>query len=653
MNRKMLSAFLCIFVLFSSSTYANGVNLAEGLSKHYTYQNASLSPDGSKLAVNIVMGDLASLVILDLNTFKQVGTVKFADRYEPGDYWWANNERIVIKVVANSLGREQTSYRGELYAVDYNGKNGQMIYGYRAGLGATGTRLNRKSNTRGWAEFIDILPEDPKHILISSTGMSIDGSKKPTIHRLNVYNGKLSNPYMRSPVPNADFVTDQQGEVKVLIGAGDEGYSEVYLRDDEADSWTQLKNDLLGQSFYPLFIDDSGEHLYVLDEGDGDKNGLYKLNLKTLETQHIFTDETVDITNVTFSSDGRSAYAVRLDTGRPEYVMFGDKSDEAKLYRQFLETFPGNAVSLLSKSEDGNKWVVYVNSDISPGTYYLYDKKQGQMQSLFRNMEHIPQERLSESTPIKYTASDGKVIHGFLTHPVGLKANADAPLVVLVHGGPHGVRDYWLFDRDTQYLASQGYAVLRVNFRGSGGYGDKHLYSGYKHWGDLIQQDIIDGVLWAQQQKGIHKDKVCIMGASFGAYSALMSATIEPELFSCVIANAGVYDLTLMYDEGDIPRMLYGKNRLREYVGEDPEVLKAFSPINHIDKLQAPILIGHGKKDERTPFIHAERLREELEKRNKPFEWFVRSTESHGFFDEKNRQEWYEELGLFLETHLD
>ena len=665
MNRLFHALVLCSALTaqtLSLSSYAlattspgaavNGTIPAAAMAKHYVYQDASLSPDGTKLAINVVQGDLGSIIILDLTTFKPVATIKFEGRYEPSDAWWVNNERIVTKVVESSLDREQSAYYGELYAVNYDGSDGKIIYGYRAGGSETGSRLNRRQNTRGWADFIDVLPEDDKNVLISSTLMSSDGSSKPSVHRLNVYTGQMSNVLTRSPLPQASFTTDQQGRIRALIGAGADSYSDVYLRDLETNEWNLASNELLGESFSPLFIDEAGKYLYVLDEGDDDKNGLYKMNLTDHSVKHVFTDKTVDITNVTFSSDGRSAYALRLDDGRPEYVVFSSKGVEAELYKQLIQSFPGNAVSILSRSEDASKWIVYVNSDISPGTYYLFDKSNNRLQFLFKNLDHIPSELMSESQPIEFAASDGKTIHGYLTYPVSLKENETAPLVVLVHGGPHGIRDFWLFDRDTQFLASHGYAVLRVNYRGSGGYGDDYLFSGYEHWGDRIQQDIIDGAKWASKQDGIAGERVCIMGASFGAYSAVMSATIAPEMFDCVIANAGVYDLNLMFDEGDIPKMLYGKNRLRDFLGDDPTLLKAFSPINHIDKLAAPILIGHGKKDERTPFVHAELLRDALEQRNLPYVWFIRATESHGFFDEKNREEWYNEVAKFLKSNL-
>ncbi|MDT0582273.1 MULTISPECIES: S9 family peptidase [Alteromonadaceae] len=640
-----------IFALLCTSQVFATIS-ATDISKYYTYTNADLSPDGSKLAINITQDGLGRLVIMDLSTFKPVGTVSFDGRYEPGNYWWVNNERLVIQVLEREIASEQHVNYGELYSVNYDGSNGLMIFGYRAGGTKTGSRLNRKQSTRGWGELLDVLPDDEKHVLIMSTPMSSDGSKLPTVHKLNVYNGQMSNTIAQSPVPQAEFITDSDGKVKLVVGAGENGYAAVFKRIQETNDWQQLSNEVLGKSFNPIALDSKNTSLYVTDSGGKDKTGLYKFDLETEEVKHLFTDKVVDITSIVFSADGGTPYALRLDDGRPDYVMFGKNTYEVKLYKQFLQTFPGNKVELISRSENGNKWILYVSSDISPGTFYLFDKATNSLQFLFRNLDSIPIELMSESKPVTFAASDDVLIHGFLTLPVSVPKDKDAPLVVLVHGGPHGVRDYWTFDRDVQYLASQGYAVLRVNYRGSGGYGSDYRYSGYQEWGNRIQLDIIEGAQWAMNQDRVSNDRVCIMGASFGGYSAVMAATMAPELFDCVVANAGVYDLTLMFEEGDIPDMLYGKTRLLEYLGDDPDILKTFSPINYISRIAAPILIGHGKKDRRTPFIHAELLRDKLIEQGKPFEWFVKGTESHGFYDEENRAEWYETVAAFLKENL-
>ena len=376
------------------------------------------------------------------------------------------------------------------------------------------------------------------------------------------------------------------------------------------------------------------------------------MNLATGKRKRIYVDEEVDITSLTYSADGHSVYAARTDADYPAYVMFNSKSEEAQVYKSLLGSFPGHAVTITSKSKDDRLWVVETSSDISAGKYYLYDKPSNKLRLLFREMSHLSDDALSKSQPIKFEASDGIEVRGYITYPAGVDKSEKTPLVVLVHGGPHGVRDYWSFDREVQLLASQGYAVLRVNYRGSSGYGGAFSSVGYKHWGDTVQQDIIDGTNYAISQGGIDGNRVCIMGGSFGGYSAVQSATLAPDLFKCVVANAGVYDLEMMFSEGDITDRLWGQSYLESAVGTNMEKVRAFSPVNNIDKLKAPILIAHGKKDRRVPYVQATSLRKALDKQNKPYEWFIKKSESHGFYDEGNRAEYYEKVSEFLKQYL-
>ncbi len=138
---------------------------------------------------------------------------------------------------------------------------------------------------------------------------------------------------------------------------------------------------------------------------------------------------------------------------------------------------------------------------------------------------------MAEVKPVKFTSRDGIEINGYLTLPYGVDAK-NLPLVVNPHGGPHGPRDWWGFDPQNQLIASQGAAVLQVNFRGSGGYGADFEHAGHQKWGTNIQYDIIDATKYVIEQGIVDKERVCIAGGSFGGYSALQSAIIEPDLLS-------------------------------------------------------------------------------------------------------------------------
>ncbi|NOX68644.1 MAG: prolyl oligopeptidase family serine peptidase [Gammaproteobacteria bacterium] len=180
-------------------------------------------------------------------------------------------------------------------------------------------------------------------------------------------------------------------------------------------------------------------------------------------------------------------------------------------------------------------------------------------------------------------------------------------------------------------MATNGFSVLEINFRGSSGYGHEFESSGYRQWGNEIQKDIIAGTRWAIEEHRADAGNICIMGGSFGAYSAVQSATLAPKLYNCVVANAGIYDLPLMYRKGDIESRYLGDEYLEKTIGRDKDELKRFSPVNRVALLERPIFIAHGKMDDRAPFEHAKRLRKALDKNNKQYEWFVKRREAHGF----------------------
>ncbi|WP_394230935.1 alpha/beta hydrolase family protein [Shewanella colwelliana] len=223
--------------------------------------------------------------------------------------------------------------------------------------------------------------------------------------------------------------------------------------------------------------------------------------------------------------------------------------------------------------------------------------------------------------------------------------------MILPHGGPH-VRDYWGFDPIVQMLANKGYAVIQVNFRGSTGYGKNFEKAGYGNWGTKIQDDIMLATQYAVQQGVADEDRMCIFGISFGGYSALQSAVRFPDTFKCSIGYAGVYDLEMLYNEGDVQSFSWGDAYLDETLGSDKSVQRAQSPVHFVSKLKAPVLIIHGEDDERAPIEHAEALRDALNKGSHPYEWLVKDKEGHGFYKEDNILEANQKILTFLDKYI-
>jgi dipeptidyl aminopeptidase/acylaminoacyl peptidase len=252
---------------------------------------------------------------------------------------------------------------------------------------------------------------------------------------------------------------------------------------------------------------------------------------------------------------------------------------------------------------------------------------------------------------MRFTASDGTQLEAILTVPAGASMN-DLPMVLLPHGGPFEIDDNWFYDRDAQFLASRGYLVLQVNYRGSGGRGPNFVKSGYGKWGTRIQQDLIDGVKWAEAQHFADPKRVCVYGASFGGYSAMMTVIRAPGLFKCAVGYAGIYDLAMMYDKGDIRDDDSGVNYLKAAIGTDPAVLTANSPDKQADKIDVPVLLIHGEADQRAPFAQAKAMRAALDAAHKPYEWLTKPDEGHGFYNEQNNVDMYNHLQDFLSKYI-
>jgi dipeptidyl aminopeptidase/acylaminoacyl peptidase len=350
----------------------------------------------------------------------------------------------------------------------------------------------------------------------------------------------------------------------------------------------------------------------------------------------------------------RSApFAVISQVGIPSVRYLDENSPNTKLHKALSKQFPGSIVNFINFTDDGSKLLFEVSSDRDPGSFFLFDKKTESADFLFATTPEIEPEQMAERRPFAFKSRDGVMLYGYMTVP----KNADAkkqklPMVLMPHGGPFGQSDSWYFDEQAQFLASRGYAVLQVNFRGSGGRGLNFRTSGYKQWGGKIQEDLMDGVKAAIEQGDIDGKRVCTYGISFGGYSALMLAAREPDMFKCAIGYAGVYDLSYIYKERNVVANKSVTNFFIRTMGNDEVELALQSPSKLAEKIKVPVWLVHGGKDEVAPVEHAKRMRAALIKAGRAPEWTLEEDEGHGFYDAQRRKEFFENLEKFLGKHI-
>lgn len=225
-------------------------------------------------------------------------------------------------------------------------------------------------------------------------------------------------------------------------------------------------------------------------------------------------------------------------------------------------------------------------------------------------------------------------------------------MVLLPHGGPHAMGDDWAFDTDAQFLASRGYLVLQVNYRGSKGRGRRFTEAGYRQWGTRVQDDLVDGMRWAVAEGHADAKRICVYGASFGGYSAMMTAVRAPDLVRCVASQSGLYDLESFARKSDVKDSAYGRNYIERAIGRDKAERAAQSPITLADKIKVPVFMAHGEIDERTPFAQAEAMKKALDKAGNAPEWMAVPKEGHGFYEKKNDIEFHRRLEAFLDRHI-
>ena len=349
--------------------------------------------------------------------------------------------------------------------------------------------------------------------------------------------------------------------------------------------------------------------------------------------------------------DGRTGRVIGapLSVDKNDYVFFDPHAD--MVWRSVKAAFAGATdVDLVSWSDDRSKVVVKVFGPSYGAGYFFVDMTTHKASPVGNLYDRI--DAISTESWIAYTAADGRVIHAYLTLPMGRPAQG-LPLIVLPHGGPHA-RDEPGFDWLSQGIASRGYAVLQPEFRGSYGFGKDLLWAGFGEFGKKMQTDLSDGVRALAAKGVIDPKRVCIVGASYGGYAALAGATLDTGVYRCAVSDAGISDLHKLVASMDNSFDDEGERFWDRFLGvkdaDDPK-LDAISPIKHIDKVSIPILLIHGRDDTRVPFAQSQDMADALKAAGKPVEFVTLESEDHFLSRSATRLQMLEATVKFLEAN--
>jgi dipeptidyl aminopeptidase/acylaminoacyl peptidase len=617
--------------------------------KKSEFNDIKISPDGLYLAATVPFEDNTGVAILRRSDSKVMASLALPKNNYVSDFFWANQERLLITVEQKLGMLEQPQYTGEIFALSIGKKNADALMGYRSGSMQTGTHIISRDSEQVAAIAIEQIPGDERNVLVTVRPYG-EGEKAQRAERMDVYSGRRTM-VARPPVKSSRYQTDNRGVVRFAVGSEVDNVSKLYYRDTDESDWKLINDeDQSGQAEMPLGFADDNRIAYLRMEQKSGPDAIVVYDTVNGERKQVLRDERSDPTLVIgkFGASNAPVGAMYLD-GRPHTRFFDSKTTEARLYRMLEAAFPDKAVMVTSTTADGKVALVSTYSDNDPGSFYLFDTQTNQASYLLSRRSWIDPKQMAVVKPVEIKARDGMVMRGYLTLPPG-KGERNLPLVIYPHGGPITIYDTWGFDTDAQILAAAGYAVLQVNYRGSGNYGRSFLQAGARQWGLAMQDDLTDATRWAIEQGIADRGRICMYGASYGAYASLMGVAKEPDLYRCAAGYVGVYDLvTLSATESRESKR--SNTFTSEWIGKG-ESLGAVSPNRVANRVKVPVFLAAGGEDETAPIEHTEKMERALKQADVPVETLYYRTEGHGFYTLEHQREFYTKLLAFLGRNI-
>ena len=651
----MVVAFLCAFSLLAWKPIlampSSDLSLTD-FARHAQFIDIKISPLGSYLAATSRNTDgSVRLTTLDVTTHEVLSVTQLRGNESVDDFYWVSNDRLLITTAREIGSLEQPILTGELSAMNVDGSRRVILTGPRS-----------RDGEFVFAELIDVLPMSDGEVLISQFSMR-ESEPFIDLYRMRVDSGRKRSAG-RIPIRSfygsqVQIVVDSSGVARVARGVSPDNPEQVVImyRQNARSPWQRLGDyDEFEGGFIPLTIASDEQTVIGLSTTQTDTQAISYLNINDKSETILAYHPDVDLYPIFSYRYGRphAVIGTSFENTGLETVFFADEDDDyARVLQQLTATFPNSSIQIRSSTVDNQKMVLAIQSANQPRQFYLYDQQESVIVALVDSRPWFSGQDLPVTHAVTTVNRDGTMIQGMLTLPTVTDSQRLPPRVVIPHAGPYGVRDSLAdFDLEAKLLAQQGYAVWQPNFRGSSGFGLAFERAGLQKWGTGIVDDITDSVLALIEQGKVDGNRVCIYGAAFGGYAAMMSAIREPQLYRCAIGFAGFYDLNLMFQVGDLPRSNFGRSYLQRALGTDSEQRRQQSPVARVSELQVPVLVIHGQQDMRAPIEHAEALRAALIEHQRKYEWLVKANEGHGFYKPENNVERWQVMLEFLDKYL-
>ena len=552
------------------------------------------------------------------------------------DYGWANDGRILY--IKDKGGDENY----QLFALDLDGKNKKAL-----------TLFDKIK-----VHILELLKEDDDHIIIE---MNKENEQIFEPYKLNVHTAKLKklfhNTDLLNPISNYDF--DKDGNLKAFTKqqSGVE-YVLYYRLNDKAPFEAHIKTSWRDE-FYIIDFDYNTKHsnvAFVMSNLESDTSEIVRYDFsKKRVIEKVYQHKDFDMSGLSFSRKRGYEVDYYMYVGEKKQIIPVSKTYQ-KLHARFSTYFAEDEFSIVSVTDDEDKYLLYISNDRRYGSYYLYDASLDKFELVFDLMVQLKEKDMAKMQPIYFKARDGIKLYAYLTLPYGASKNDQIPLIINPHGGPYGVRDYWGFNPEAQLFASRGYASLQINYRGSGGYGKTFFLKGSKQIGRKMLNDLEDGVHYALSLGMINPHKIAIYGASYGGLATLGSLVKTPDLYACGVDYVGVSNLFTFFKSFPAYWKPYLRQIYEQWYDEnnpkEKEIITAISPALNVENIKKPLFVAQGANDPRVNINESDQIVRRLREKGIAVPYMVKYNEGHGFVHEENRIYFYECMMGFFAEHL-
>ncbi len=610
--------------------------ITRSLLQQAEFERIAVSPDGTKLAIARHVGESTTVTIHNRSDLKPLINFDPGGKGAISYLRWMDDQRLVVGATRIGTLYGFASFQPVLVVANLDGRTPSVLPG----------------------AFIGTVDGDPDHILVHRCGTEPgkrecnlpeirlrtlqEGGKQDDTHDTLVIQGPADTAMIANQAGNAGFAIKFEDD--------DTGRTFVY---QPADKTWSLLNDASKTKLEvkPIGVSRNGRSGFLQSQRKQGPDLVERYDFATGKRTPLYVDPVSNPLRLVASLDGQEILGAYYEPTNPKLHLWLPEHPDAKILTELQAAFPGKFVLIASASKDHNILVLNISSDRDPGTWYLFDRQARKASVLARESPWIDASKQSGMTPFTVRARDGLELHGLLSVPAGSTGKL-LPLVVVPHGGPYWVLDSWGYDPEVQILTQHGYAVLQVNFRGSGGYGWQFIEKGERQWGRAMQDDVTDATRWAIAQGVADPDRICIYGASYGGYAALMGPIREPGLYKCAAAYAAPTDLSLMFRWGSIRRDDLGKRYLERVLGNDKIELAANSPAKLADRIGVPVLLAHGYRDSRVDIRHAHAMKSALARNKRLADYAEYSETGHFLMLDRHRLDFYARLLRLLDSNI-